>query len=230
MNPYDPDTTPDGTPPAAPRKRRHYIRWTLAGLGALVLLFVVIGIAAGGSGKAPATASPPSSPAATTSGPGVQTVTFTDPNGVTCPPSQETNSGYCPGDDPAPTPTPAATYRALTARTWAQIAKDPDAHAGETYIVYGEVTQFDAATGQSAFRADVGGVRQYPDDIGYVSYPTNTVLDGDAAALSPVVQNDLFAAKVTVTGSLSYDTQIGGSTTVPELQVDSITVTGHASS
>jgi hypothetical protein len=73
-------------------------------------------------------------------------------------------------------------------------------------------------------------VRQYPDDVGYVSYPTNTVLDGDAGALSPVVENDLFTAKVTVTGSLSYDTQIGGSTTVPELQVDSITVTGHASS
>jgi len=34
----------------------------------------------------------------------------------------------------------------------------------------------------------------------------------------------------TVTGSLSYTTEMGGSTTVPELQVDSITVTGHASS
>jgi hypothetical protein len=48
--------------------------------------------------------------------------------------------------------------------------------------------------------------------------------------LNPVVQNDLFTAKVTVTGSLSYTTEMGGSTTVPELQVDSITVTGHASS
>jgi hypothetical protein len=73
-------------------------------------------------------------------------------------------------------------------------------------------------------------VRQYPDDIGYVSYPTNTVLDGDASLLNPVVQNDLFTAKVTVTGSLSYTTEMGGSTTVPELHVDSITVTGHASS
>jgi hypothetical protein len=221
MYPYDPDTTPGG--PAAPRKRHHYIRWTLAGLGALVLLFTVIGIAAGG-GKTPA--SQPSSPPATTASPVAQT--FTDPSGLAC--AAPDDAGYCPGDDPAPTPAPAVTYRALTARTWAQIAKDPDAHAGETCIVYGEVTQFDAATGQSAFRADVGGVRQYPDDIGYVSYPTNTVLDGDAGTLSPVVENDLFTAKVTVTGSLSYDTQIGGSTTVPELQVDSITVTGHAGS
>jgi hypothetical protein len=226
MYPYDPNTSPAGdTPPAVPRKRRHYIRWTLAGLGVLVLLFAVIGIA-GGGGKAPA--SPPSSPAATTASPVTQATTFTDPSGMAC--AAPDTAGYCPGDDPAPTPAAAVTYRALTARTWAQIAKDPDAHAGETCIVYGEVTQFDAATGQSAFRADVGGVRQYPDDIGYVSYPTNTVLDGDAGTLSPVVENDLFTAKVTVTGSLSYDTQIGGSTTVPELQIDSITVTGHASS
>jgi len=226
MNPYDPDTTPDGTPPAAPRKRHHYIRWALAGLGPLVLLFIVIGITAGG-GKTPA--SPPSSPATATASPAAKTTTFTDPSGLAC--VAPDTAGYCPGNDPSPSASaPAVTYRALTARTWAQIAKDPDAHAGESYIVYGEVTQFDAATGQSAFRADVGGVRQYPDDVGYVSYPTNTVLDGDAGALSPVVENDLFTAKVTVTGSLSYDTQIGGSTTVAELQVDSITVTGHASS
>jgi hypothetical protein len=228
MTVNDTTTTPaDGTPPAAPRKRRHYIRWTLAGVGSLILLFTVIGTVAGGGSKTPA--SQPSSPPATTASPA--TTTFTDPSGLAC--VAPDDAGYCPGDDPAPAttaPAPKPVYRALTSRTWAQIAKDPDAHAGETYVVYGEVTQFDAATGQSAFRADVGGVRQYPDDIGFVDYPTNTVLDGDATELSPVVENDLFTAKVVVTGSLSYDTQIGGSTTVPELQVDSITVTGHASS
>ncbi len=225
MNPYDPNMTSGDVPPAAPRKRHHYIRWTLAGFGALVLLFAVTGIAANGS-KAPV--SRPSSRAIATASPVAQT--FTDPNGLAC--AAADDAGYCPGDDPAPATTAPVNpvYRTLTAHGWAQIAKDPDAHAGETYIVYGEVTQFDAATGQSAFRADAGGVRQYPDDIGYVSYPTNTVLDGDAGTLSPVVENDLFTAKVEVTGSLSYDTQIGGSTTVPELQVDSITVTGHAGS
>lgn len=44
------------------------------------------------------------------------------------------------------------------AREWALIAKSPDQHAGERIIVYGEVTQFDAATGTSAFRANVDGV------------------------------------------------------------------------
>jgi hypothetical protein len=42
------------------------------------------------------------------------------------------------------------------------------------------------------------------------------------------VQDDLFKAEVVVAGSLSYDTQIGGSTTVPLLLVTKITVTGTA--
>jgi len=51
MYPNDPNTPgPDGMPPVAPRKRHHYIRWTLAGLGALILAVVVISVAAGGSG------------------------------------------------------------------------------------------------------------------------------------------------------------------------------------
>ena len=153
--------------------------------------------------------------------------TFTDPAGNEC--LALDSAGYCPGNDPAPAAHAKRVYRKLTAHQWALIGKDPDAHAGETYIVYGEVTQFDANTGPAAFRADVGATRQYPDDTGFVNYPTNTVLDGDAGMLGPVVEKDLFTAKVTVTGTLDYDTQLGGTETVPELQIDSITVTGHAS-
>jgi hypothetical protein len=99
VNPYDPNATPGGVPPMAPRRRRHYIRWTLAGLGALVLAFTVIGIAAGG--KAPA--SQPSTRAAVTASPAAQATTFTDPSGMAC--VEADDAGYCPGDDPAP-PTP----------------------------------------------------------------------------------------------------------------------------
>jgi hypothetical protein len=116
MNPYDPDTTPDGTPPAAPRKRRHYIRWTLAGLGSLVLLFAVIDAAAGG-GKTPAAT--PSSHATTTASPAVaQATTVTDPSGMAC--AALDDAGYCPGDDPAP-PTPTvnpATTVTFTVTGW----------------------------------------------------------------------------------------------------------------
>jgi hypothetical protein len=104
MNPYDDPNTPgpDGTPPVAPRKRHHYIRWTLAGIGALILLIVVISVAAGGGGKpavttaAPATAS--SAPAATLP---------TDPNGQQCP--NLAADGYCPGDSASPSPSAPLT-------------------------------------------------------------------------------------------------------------------------
>jgi hypothetical protein len=37
------------TPPTPPKPKRHWVRWTLAGAGAAVIAFTVIGIAAGGS-------------------------------------------------------------------------------------------------------------------------------------------------------------------------------------
>ncbi|WP_344112818.1 hypothetical protein [Kribbella alba] len=116
-------------------------------------------------------------------------------------------------------------YKKITSRQWKLIAKSPDAHIGEAIIIYGRVAQFDAATGTDSFRADVDGVRHRPS-YGYVDYPTNTVLAGDVLELADLVEDDLFTAKVTVSGSLSYDTQIGGETTVPSLRVTSITVTG----
>lgn len=133
---------------------------------------------------------------------------------------------------PKPTQPPKTTtkpkpvvYAKLTARQWARIAKDPDAHTGESYIVYGVVTQFDAATGTDTFRAEVDGVKHRPE-YGYVDYPTNTLLTNFSGDVSDLVEDDLFTAKVLVLGSFSYDTQIGGSTTVPHLQVMSLTVTG----
>ena len=51
--------------------------------------------------------------------------------------------------------------------------------------------------------------------------------DGDADDLSDVVEDDVFKATVTVLGSYSYDTQIGGNTTVPHLQINKIKVIGN---
>ncbi|GAA2577978.1 hypothetical protein GCM10010435_62710 [Winogradskya consettensis] len=110
------------------------------------------------------------------------------------------------------------SYKKLTARQWLKIAKDPDAHSGETVVVYGSVTQFDSATGSSVFRADVGASNQEWS----FDYPTNTMLVGDEGQLSDLVQDDEFRAKVIVAGSYSYETQIGGETTVPQLYVSSI--------
>lgn len=130
------------------------------------------------------------------------------------------------------TPTPEATTEAsiavpthfakLTPRSWALIVKNPDAYIGKAYVVYGVVVQFDSATGTDTFRAMVSDRNRtywYTDG-------KNTVLTGDADALSSIVEDDEFRANVVVTGSLSYDTQSGGNTTVPQLQVISIKVTG----
>lgn len=125
-----------------------------------------------------------------------------------------------------PPPSPTATYDQLTARRWARIAKDPEARIGEFYVVYGVVTQFDAATGPDMFRADVDGIRHSESYL----YPTNTVLSGDASKLAEIVTGDSFTANVEVLGTITYDTQIGGSTTVPHLSVDSIKVTAQVSS
>lgn len=120
-------------------------------------------------------------------------------------------------------------HNPVTSREWLEIAKDPDAARGQCIIVYGEITQFDAATGPSGFLADAGGVSQKPS-FGYVDYPVNTLFAGDAKMLSSLVEGDLFTAEVTVAGSQSYDTQAGGSTTAPALRVDSVKRTGHVAS
>ena len=48
------------------------------------------------------------------------------------------------------------------------------------------------------------------------------VFVGDANQLADYVEDDIVAMNVTSLGSYSYDTQIGGSTTVPMFEVDSI--------
>ncbi|MCE3552498.1 hypothetical protein LWC33_13635 [Pseudonocardia sp. RS11V-5] len=122
----------------------------------------------------------------------------------------------------APSPFVEEPARSLTARDWALIAKDPEAHSGERVVVHGLVTQFDSTTGTKRFRAEVDAVPQEDSISG-----TNTILTGSGRDLDPVVEGDLFTAEVTVEGAASYDTALGGSTTAPELEVDSITVTGH---
>jgi hypothetical protein len=120
---------------------------------------------------------------------------------------------------------PPPPHRAVDAREWQTIAKDPDAYAGERIVVHGHVTQIDPAAGESTVRANVDGVAHGGEERAYLKYKTNTMLSGDAKALDGVVSGDLFTAEVTVRGSMSYDTQVGGNATVPVLAIDSIRVT-----
>jgi hypothetical protein len=78
------------------------------------------------------------------------------------------------------------------------------------------VTQFDAATGTSDFRADTGAEQMTNSH----DYEENTFVHApDPAILKDVVEKDMVTMYVYVAGSYSYNTQIGGNTTVPVLNV-----------
>ncbi|MGV2855222.1 hypothetical protein ACNPON_16700 [Glutamicibacter sp. AGC13] len=107
----------------------------------------------------------------------------------------------------------------VTKRALAQIVKQPDSHIDENVILYGLVTQFDSATGPCTFRAELSHAQ-----VGKYDYEHNSMFtagDGlaDCEALDDIVAEDIVQITATVTGSLSYDTTIGGSTTVPKFQV-----------
>lgn len=117
-----------------------------------------------------------------------------------------------------------STYQEIDDRTWALVAKDPKAHIGEKYVVYGKVTQFDSATGRSAFRANTGGEQQ---EYSY-KYDVNTMVStADPAQVSEIVEDDLVKMYVRVTGALTYSTTIGGSTTAPQVQINGHELLGH---
>lgn len=115
-----------------------------------------------------------------------------------------------------------STYQPISLRDYALLVKNPDAAKGRKLIVHGVVTQFDSATGTSDFRADTGAEpmgRRY-------DYQQNTLVHApDPAILTNVVEKDMVTMYVDVAGSYSYDTQIGGHTTVPLFNVYIIKVT-----
>lgn len=132
-----------------------------------------------------------------------------------------------PSSKKSTAPAPARdVYATLSSRQFKLLAKDPDSYAGKTYILYGEITQFDAATGRDTFLANSGPAKK-PISYGYADYAQNSEFTSDEIMLDDLVEGDCFKAKVTVLGSDSYDTQVGGRTTVPKFGVDSISRYGH---
>ncbi|MFC8935318.1 DUF2510 domain-containing protein [Rhodococcus sp. NPDC057135] len=115
------------------------------------------------------------------------------------------------------------TYESMSDRDFALFAKNPDAYKGRKLTLYGVVFQADAATGSRMFLARTAGS---PQDASY-DYDQNTVVTAvDPTLIADVVEDDFVTLHVEVLGSQSYDTQRGGSTTAPKVQVNIITVTG----
>ena len=210
---YQMPTQPAGEQPPAPKRGNIFTSKPAIGIIALVVgLILGAGIGGGGNTRSDSAAPAP-------------TITVTATETATIEASDESTTE--PSDEPTETPAAPAkkTYKALSSRGFKLLAKDPDSYIGKTYLVYGEITQFDSATGTDAFRADTGP-KKLRISYGYTDYSQNTILSGSENKLKKLVEGDCFTAKVTVLGSYSYDTQVGGNTTVPMFQVDSISVYG----
>lgn len=215
-----PQMPPPATPPPQRRPWYRKKRWIA------VMAFVVLVVLAGLGDDTPETAG--AAAAALTSEPAEPEP---EPKVVADEPEPEPEPTPSKTPKPKPTPKPKfheADYEDLTAREFSKITRDPDAHVGEKVLVFGEVFQFDSLTGTDQFLAYVDGDRDTEgEEFGFVSYD-HTALLGEGefkrATFDDVVEDDHFAAWVTVLGSFDYDTQIGGSTTATALFVDRIKV------
>ncbi|MEV0723828.1 hypothetical protein AB0I37_13720 [Micromonospora purpureochromogenes] len=209
--PQEPTTSPDTAPePTMPAKHSNARAWAVGGIALVVALGVGGAVIGASSDDAKPAAGAMASASPTTVAPTTAAPTTAAP----------TSAAPSPTRTIAPPKPKPPSYKTLGARQWKLIAKNPDAYMGKTYVVYGRVTQFDAATGTDSFRADVAH-RRMADEY---QYETNTILNGSESDLDNLVEDDIFRANVTVLGSFSYDTQIGGETTVPMLMVNSIKV------
>ncbi|MEO9328588.1 DUF2510 domain-containing protein [Gordonia aurantiaca] len=114
-----------------------------------------------------------------------------------------------------------ASYKAVTSREWQLVAKNPDAHVGELYVIYGRVAQADSATGTTQMRVYTDGqqVESYNFDI-------NTIVRAGQASFAEVVEGDLVAMWVEVEGSETYETTMGGEITAPAVEANIVEVYG----
>lgn len=114
----------------------------------------------------------------------------------------------------------------LSARELSLVVKRPDDHVGDVMVVYGNITQFDAATGTCIFRANIAHTNMADTwDYEHNSMFAGGDGDADCELLDDFVTDDEVRITATSLGSFSYDTQIGGNTTVPMFNVEKITLT-----
>jgi hypothetical protein len=212
--------------PSQPSKKKRRWPW-IAGVATLAVFGIggcMNAITAGSNSANTAEADPSVSTSAPAPDPSSEAPTTQVPS----PKSSQTQAPK-PASKPAapkPKPAPPKPKPAVhpSQREWAKVVKSPDKYVGMRYVIYGEMNQFDSATGDSAFLAD--SAFKNTTEYGYFD-GQNTWFDGDSKKLEDFVEGDVFRATVTVTGSYSYDTQIGGNTTVPKVEISSIKRVGH---
>ncbi|MBM4686266.1 hypothetical protein GS532_21280 [Rhodococcus hoagii] len=122
--------------------------------------------------------------------------------------------------DAKPADLDVSTYQALTPRDYALITKDPTKHIGERIVVFGEISQFDSATGPNLFMANTAA-EQASD---YWGLETSAVVTGKPGLFDDVVADDVVKIWATVTGDWTYDTALKVPRTVLSLQANMIEV------
>ena len=137
---------------------------------------------------------------------------------ATAPPVTTPAPTVAPTPRPTPAPTPPPNYGTLSEREWKLVVKAPDNYIGDRYEVWACITQFDAATGTDTFRAQGSFKKQRF----WYTNGDNSLFSGDSNQLADYLEGDIVRVMATVLGSFTYDTQAGGSTTVPLFSVDSI--------
>jgi hypothetical protein len=125
---------------------------------------------------------------------------------------------------PFSSPAQAVSCKPITDRTWKLIYKSPGKYKGKNYTVWGNIWQFDDATGPDTFLSYVSGTNKF--DGTYFSGSDDAMLKGSAKKLANYVEGDVYKACVTVKGSYTYDRAQGGTNTVPLLTVNSIRYLG----
>lgn len=116
-----------------------------------------------------------------------------------------------------------ASYQAVTSRDWQLVAKNPTARMGALYVIHGRVVQADSATGTTQIRANTDG-----QQVDVYDFDINTIVVAGLASFAEVVEDDLVTLWVSVQGSETYDTTMGGSVTAPKVEANIVEVYGSA--
>jgi hypothetical protein len=117
---------------------------------------------------------------------------------------------------------PPTSYAVLDDHEWALLVKTPADYAGQGFKIWACITQFDAATGSGGFRAQA---LNKPATSWYIS-GDNAIFTGDADMLGDFVKDDTVSMSVIGEGPYTYDTTLGGKSTVPWFEVAAITRDG----
>ncbi len=142
--------------------------------------------------------------------PAVKHISALNAQGVVCAKGSTysvAKSGKCPAG------TKAVKFTEPTDIQWNTLTRAPAQVKGKNLLIFGCVSQFDANTGGSKFRA-------YASKTPTASWLSgvNSIFTGNAKNLLKLKEDDAFVAKINVTGATSYST-IGNKTTVPTFAI-----------